>query len=140
MMKKINRQKTALKTIQILVVVLLLAATTVWADASLIYNKELASRIALQSAPLILDVRTQEEFRKAHILGAINIPHSELAIRLGELPKDKAREIVVYCRTGRRVLLAEKILQEAGYIYIYELEGHMPGWMANSYPIHRGEY
>ena len=136
-MKKIILRKTALKTIYMYVAVLLLAATTIQADVPRIYSKELASRIALQSAPLILDVRSVKEFKEAHIIGAINIPHSELAMRLGELPRDKAREIVVYCRTGRRVLLAEKILQEAGYIYIYELEGHMPGWMADSYPISR---
>ncbi|MFO1469824.1 MAG: metalloregulator ArsR/SmtB family transcription factor [Turneriella sp.] len=45
---------------------------------------------------LLVDVRSREEFNKAHITGAVSIPFEELKKQTARLPKD--REIVVYCR------------------------------------------
>jgi rhodanese-related sulfurtransferase/DNA-binding transcriptional ArsR family regulator len=45
---------------------------------------------------IVLDVRPVEEYRAAHIPGAISIPIQELKRRLSELPK--GQEIVAYCR------------------------------------------
>ena len=62
--------------------------------------------------PLLLDVRTAEEFSRGHIPGAANVPVDELRSRLGELPRD--RQIAVYCQVGQRGYLATRILQQAG--------------------------
>jgi NADPH-dependent 2,4-dienoyl-CoA reductase/sulfur reductase-like enzyme/rhodanese-related sulfurtransferase len=62
---------------------------------------------------LILDVRTQFEFRKGTIPGAINIPVDDLRNRLGELPKNK--EILVTCQVGLRGYLACRILAQNGF-------------------------
>ena len=51
----------------------------------------------------MLDVRPQTEFNAGHPPGAVNLPLSELARRLEELPKDV--EVVAYCR-GKYCLLA----------------------------------
>ena len=45
---------------------------------------------------VVLDVRPEEEFRSAHLAGALSIPLPELEVRMKELPRD--REIVAYCR------------------------------------------
>ena len=95
---------------------------------------ELAERIRAGSAPLILDVRTREEYAAGHIPGAVNIPHDELSGRLEELGADKATEMIVHCRSGWRAVFAEDILIRAGYTNLRDLEGHMQAWQEAGYP------
>jgi rhodanese-related sulfurtransferase len=68
--------------------------------------------IPAANRPLLLDVRTTEEFAAGHIPDAVNIPVDELRARLAELPKD--REIVAYCQVGQRGYLATRILRQKG--------------------------
>jgi rhodanese-related sulfurtransferase len=91
---------------------------------------DLAARIEAGSAPLVLDVRAQEEFAAGHIPGAVNIPHDALADRLDELQTAPADEIIVYCQSGRRAGLAESTLREHGYSNVQDLSGHWAGWTA----------
>ena len=93
---------------------------------------ELADRIESGSAPVVLDVRSREEYSKGHIPGAINIPHDELADRLGELRVSKSEEIVVHCQSGRRAQLAEQTLLESGYSNVRDLAGHWQTWSRES--------
>jgi NADPH-dependent 2,4-dienoyl-CoA reductase/sulfur reductase-like enzyme/rhodanese-related sulfurtransferase len=66
-----------------------------------------------QTRPLLLDVRTPEEFAKGAIPDSVNIPVDDLRSRLNELPKD--REIAAYCQVGQRGYLATRILRQAGF-------------------------
>ena len=86
---------------------------------------------------LLLDVRSREEFAKGHVPGAVNIPHDELAGRLGELPGGKDRALVVYCESGRRAGRAESLLAEQGYSNLHHLEGDMKAWRAAGRPTER---
>jgi NADPH-dependent 2,4-dienoyl-CoA reductase/sulfur reductase-like enzyme/rhodanese-related sulfurtransferase len=63
--------------------------------------------------PLLLDVRTPQEFAAGHMPDAVNTPVDELRRRLGELPRD--REIAAYCQVGQRGYLATRILRQAGF-------------------------
>ena len=72
---------------------------------------------------IILDVRTQAEYEKRHIPGALLVPIEKL--REGDfsaLP-DKDKTILVYCWTGRRAEDSAKILSENGYENVYEFGG-----------------
>lgn len=62
--------------------------------------------------PLLLDVRTPDEFRAGTIPGAINIPVDELRSRLEELPHD--RKIAAFCQVGQRGYFATRILLQEG--------------------------
>ena len=64
--------------------------------------------------PLLLDVRTPQEFAAGHIPGAVNIPVDDLRSRLGELPRN--REIAVCCQVGQRGYLATRILRQRGFL------------------------
>jgi len=86
---------------------------------------------------LLLDVRTPGEFAAGHVPGAINIPHDQLASRLAELPASRDKPLVVYCRTGRRAVLAEEVLRQGGYTHVRHLQGDMLGWQAAGRPIER---
>jgi rhodanese-related sulfurtransferase len=84
-------------------------------------------------APFVLDVRTPEEFASGYVPGAVNIPHDQLAARLAEVPKD--REVVLYCRSGRRVGLAGEVLAEHGYRRLVHLEGDIGAWVERGRPV-----
>lgn len=72
---------------------------------------------------VLLDVRTEEEYKEKRISGAVLIPDYEIAVRAKtELP-DKSELIFVYCRSGRRSASAAKELVDMGYINIYDFGG-----------------
>lgn len=73
----------------------------------------------------LVDVRSAEEYQGGHIDGAINVPVSELASRLAEIPKDKP--VVVYCHSGMRSSKAKTVLRDSGYKDVYDL-GAMSRW------------
>jgi len=72
---------------------------------------------------ILLDVRTDAEFRDRRIEGAILIPDFEIASRAtAELP-DKSKLILIYCRTGRRSHDAAWELINMGYTNVYDFGG-----------------
>jgi rhodanese-related sulfurtransferase len=100
-----------------------------------ITQEMLLKKIESATAPLILDVRTNGEYRAGHVPLAINIPHNELASRLTELFDAKDLEIVTYCERGPRARYSESILQEAGFTTVRHLVGDMYAWRKNGLPI-----
>ncbi len=61
---------------------------------------------------LLLDVRTDAEYKNQHIAGAILIPYDELKGRaMAELP-DKSARILLYCRSGNRSATAAHTLAD----------------------------
>jgi rhodanese-related sulfurtransferase len=92
---------------------------------------------AQKSAALyVLDVRTPEEFASGHVPGAVNIPYDQVVSRLAEIPKDK--EVVLYCRSGRRAGLAAVELEKAGYEDLQLMQGDMPAWEKAGLPVECG--
>lgn len=75
--------------------------------------EQLSETGAAESRPLLLDVRSSEEFKAGHIPGAVSLPVDELRSRLDELPRD--RPIVSYCELGQRGYLATRILNQSGF-------------------------
>ena len=86
----------------------------------------------------VLDVRPAEEYRAAHIAGAVSVPLKELETRLGRLSKD--REIVAYCRGPYCVLAPEavKVLRARGYRAVV-LEDGVSEWRAQGLPVAEAE-
>ncbi|NIP78134.1 MAG: rhodanese-like domain-containing protein [Gemmatimonadetes bacterium] len=74
-----------------------------------------ATETAAESEVVYVDVRTPEEYAAGHVEGAINIPHTEMRERYGELEQYRGDEIVVYCRSGRRSGIAQGILEGVGF-------------------------
>ena len=72
---------------------------------------------------ILLDVRTEREFREAHIAGAVLIPNNELRGRAERELPDKSGVILVYCRSGRRSENAARLLLSLGYTNVYDFGG-----------------
>ncbi len=81
----------------------------------------------VEAGAWLIDVRTPEEYAGGHIEGAKNIPVQVLDQRMGELGTDKARGVVVYCRSGRRSAQAAEALKAAGFVDVVDL-GPMSAW------------
>lgn len=68
-----------------------------------------------QENTVLLDVRSELEFKDGHFEGALNIPVDSLRERIGEL--DKGKEILGYCLIGQRGYYASSILTQKGFKY-----------------------
>jgi len=79
----------------------------------------------LQQGDFVLDVRTDGEWKRGHVPGAVHIPLDELRQRLGELPKD--RTIYPYCGVGVRSYAATRILLQNGF-HVRNLSGGYQTW------------
>jgi rhodanese-related sulfurtransferase len=54
----------------------------------------LVTELKSGAKPLIIDVRSEEEFREVHILGAVSAPLGEFKSYLKSIPRD--RPVVLY--------------------------------------------
>ena len=122
-------------TFSALVLVAALACGPAATNRPTISNSQLAAQIKEGHAPLVLDVRSAEEFKSGHIPGAVNIPIDELPSRLGELKVAKGDEVVVHCERGPRAAKAEALLVQSGYTDVVDLSGHMKGWRDAGLPV-----
>ncbi|CQR46825.1 putative adenylyltransferase/sulfurtransferase MoeZ [Paraliobacillus sp. PM-2] len=74
----------------------------------------------------LIDVREPKEFDGGHILGARNIPLTQLKQRINELRKDQP--VYLYCQNGSRAARAAMILNKKGYKDLYDLKGGYKKW------------
>ncbi len=72
---------------------------------------------------IIIDVRTEEEFRQKHIERAILIPDYDLDKLAAKMLPDKDATILLYCRSGNRSERASHLLIGMGYQNIYDFGG-----------------
>ncbi len=87
-------------------------------------SAEEAKRIMdTESAYVIIDARTDEEFAEGHIKGAVMIPEYEIAQKAESKIPDKDALILVYCRSGRRSKIAAEELIKLGYTNVKEFGG-----------------
>ncbi len=83
--------------------------------------EELKGKV-LQGA-ILVDVRSNQEYREGHLQGAINIPDFEIANRVErEIPK-KNQLIVLYCQYGGRSKSAMVMMKKMRYTNVYNLYG-----------------
>jgi adenylyltransferase/sulfurtransferase len=87
--------------------------------------KELAE-LRKHAAPVLLDVRESHELAISSLPNAINIPLEELAKRSHEL--DPSREIVIFCRVGKKSRRALEILRNLGFYKLKNLTGGINRW------------
>ncbi len=74
----------------------------------------------------LIDVREPNEFEGGHILGARNIPLSQLRMRHKEVRQDKP--VYLYCQNGLRSGRAAAQLRRKGIKELYHLKGGYKLW------------
>lgn len=86
--------------------------------------------------PLLLDVREPIEFTEVRAAGAVLMPTSVFAARVGELPTD--RPLLVVCHVGGRSAAVTGYLVRAGRTDVVNVAGGMEAWEAAGLPLTRG--
>jgi hydroxyacylglutathione hydrolase len=88
----------------------------------------LEEQLSSKTPPLVLDVRTQDEWKRNRIQGSVNIPLNQLEGRIAEVPRDQ--KMVVHCATGYRSSIASSILEKNNLANIADLVGGISAWEA----------
>jgi rhodanese-related sulfurtransferase len=96
---------------------------------------ELLSRIQSNTAPVVVDTRSEFEFGRGHIPGAINAPVRKILLNRADLPQDTTREMVVHCEHGQRAWLARFFMGLYGYRNTAPLDGDLEEWKKAGLPL-----
>ena len=84
---------------------------------------ERMSEILERDSTILIDVRTPDEYNSFRIKSSINIDYYNPAF-LDSISSYKAKKnIIFYCRSGRRSYYAAKLIQQKGFNMIYNLKG-----------------
>ncbi len=119
-----------------LVAAVLLAATSLPALAAERISPEALHALQQQGqAPLIIDVRSEQEYLQGHVPNAMLIPHEEIGEYTESLAGHRDERIVLYCSTNRRAEIAAEELEKAGFDNLILLEGAFPAWEEAGYPV-----
>jgi sulfur-carrier protein adenylyltransferase/sulfurtransferase len=99
--------------------------------------EEVAARRSHGDELILLDVREKDEVRAGYIEGAVTIPRGFLEFQAaGQLPQTDV-DVVVYCASGARSLLAAQVLHTMGYARVASMAGGLTRWKEAGYPVVR---
>jgi len=122
------------KVIALFASVLLLAGCSSGSSAIDQSVSEFSSKVA-EAGVITLDVRAPGEFNEGHIEGAqlIDFQSGNFESEIATL--DKSKTYAVYCRSGSRSGQAVKIMSDAGFSNIYNLNGGVIDWASAGLPL-----
>ena len=95
---------------------------------------QLLTAINNKTAPVIVDVRSDNEYQSGHVPGALHLPFYSLWSRHEEINAKTEDPIILYCEHGPRAGIAKFALWTLGYTNLVYLEGHMAGWHKRELP------
>ena len=85
------------------------------------------SEILDRESTVLIDVRTTDEFNSFRIKNSINIDYYSKNFLDSISSYREKKNIILYCRSGRRSYYAAKLMQEKGFNKIYNLKGGVLG-------------
>jgi rhodanese-related sulfurtransferase len=86
---------------------------------------------------VVIDVCSADEFAQGHVIGAKNLPLSELDAKLAQVVKNKATPVVMVCQVGARSARAAATAQKLGYENVQSLAGGLKAWQAANMPVEK---
>lgn len=84
---------------------------------------------------VVLDLRSDTEFRNGHIVNAVHVPFEQIEARLPRLNRYREQPVIAACRAGQQAPQAVKRLQAAGFQRMYRLQGGMQAWQGADLPL-----
>ena len=94
-----------------------------------------AVRLINDRDAVIVDLRPAADFKRGHLLNAVNVPFAKLDERASDLGKDKARPVLLYCALGSVAGQAALKLKKLGYAEVYPLSGGLNAWTGANLPV-----
>jgi rhodanese-related sulfurtransferase len=86
---------------------------------------------------VVVDVCEPNEFAAGHVVGAKNIPLSQLENKLAGTVKNKALPLILVCQSGARSSRAVGIAKKLGFENAQSLSGGMGGWRSANLPVEK---
>lgn len=86
----------------------------------------------------VVDIRSQTDFEKGHIIDAINISTDQLAGQLDKLKKHKDNGVIFCCASGSVSSKEAKKLMNEGFEKVYCLKGGIMSWQNANLPLAKG--
>jgi rhodanese-related sulfurtransferase len=122
------------RVIALLGSVLLLAGCSSSSSAVDLSVSEFSNKVT-EAGIITLDVRTPGEFNEGHIAGAILVDFQSGNFESEIATLDKSKTYAVYCRSGSRSGQAVKIMSDAGFTNLYNLNGGVIDWANAGLPL-----
>jgi rhodanese-related sulfurtransferase len=122
------------KFLALIASVLLLAGCSSSTGAIDLGVSEFSTKVA-EAGVITLDVRTPGEFAEGHIEGArlIDFQSGNFENEIAAL--DKNATYAVYCRSGNRSGQAVKVMQDAGFTNVFNMNGGVIEWANAGFPL-----
>lgn len=121
-----------------LVLLFLFLRTFVAAGGAKSINTMEAVRMMNHENPVILDVRTQDEYQQGHIVGSRNIPLGLIDTRITDIQESQSSPVILVCQHGNRSSQAARSLKKHGFDKLFNLSGGMHGWQQANLPVQSG--
>ncbi|KEY91592.1 hypothetical protein CF67_14016 [Candidatus Photodesmus blepharus] len=87
---------------------------------------------------VVLDVRSKDEFKKGHIIDAINLSPSEIKSgNFGSIEHQKSIPIIVVCKTGQIAQESASVLAKLGFKRVHLLKNGLLSWNEANIPLVR---
>lgn len=103
-------------------------------------NNSDVTRLINTEEAVVVDTRTIDEFRKGHIVGAINLTPTDIKNgTLAVLDKHKELPVIVLCANGTTSRAPADALVKEGFAQVYILKNGLSGWTADNLPLVRGK-
>lgn len=120
----------------VVLVLLIKAELDHQANKGLLVSPASAIRIINNSDDaLIIDIRAVADFKKGHIKGAKNVQLSDFASSIDAYSDYKNKPVLVYCNSGNTTKRAVKLLKNAGFEKINDLDGGIIAWKDANMPL-----
>ena len=126
----------------LLIAILMLLAWNLFGDAMSGVNMLQpadVTRLMNQDDAQVLDIRSESDFEKGHIINALNMPVDQLPDKLDKLKPYKDKGIILCCANGSIAPKEARKLMNEGYDKVYALKGGILAWQNASLPLTRGK-
>ncbi len=124
--------KGAFQLNSIISLLIIIVAVAIYAIFTYFYQKKIVKTVSEEEfrggyrKAQLIDVREPNEFDAGHILGARNIPMSQIRMRMKEIRSDMP--VYLYCQSGMRSGRAAQFLYRKGYKDLTQLQGGFKKW------------
>lgn len=82
-----------------------------------------------------IDARSAADFKRGHIIGAVNVPSTKLDENKKVLDKLKGQPVIVYCALGGTAPAVVEKLRQRGFEEAYAMRGGINAWQGAGLPI-----
>lgn len=96
-------------------------------------------RLTRNPNAVLMDVREDDEWRKAHAVQAIHLGKGILERDIEKIVPDVGREILMYCGGGYRSVLTAATAQQMGYRNVFSVMGGFKGLMEAQWEMKSGD-